>query len=79
MLYQLSYASPIHPENRPGNPIIRAGTLPLRTHYGTEIKVSTPPAKGANRGGAGSRDHGIGNREQGTENRAGPNRAGPAN
>jgi hypothetical protein len=28
---------------------MRTGTLPLRTHYRTEIKVSTPPASGANR------------------------------
>ena len=43
MLYQLSYASPIHPKNRPGHPKARADTLNLRTYYGTEIKVSTPP------------------------------------
>ena len=41
---------PFPPGNRPGNPQIRTGTLPLCTHYGTEIKVSTPPASGANPG-----------------------------
>ena len=42
MLYQLSYASPIHPEKIPETCKNRTGTLPLRTYYGTEIKVSTP-------------------------------------
>ena len=50
MLYQLSYASPFHPETTPKNspetqktvPAARTDTLPLRTHNGTEIKVSTP-------------------------------------
>ena len=42
MLYQLSYASPSHPETV-RQPEIRAGTLTLRTNYGTEIKVSTHP------------------------------------
>ena len=50
MLYQLSYASPNHPENtlktvrKPIQPYHKcADTLPLRTHNGTENKVSTPP------------------------------------
>ena len=47
MLYQLSYASPIHLETnldaQKSIPMKRADTLPLRTFNGTEIKVSTPP------------------------------------
>jgi hypothetical protein len=46
MLYQLSYASPIHLETnldaRKSIPMKRADTLPLRTSNGTETKVSTP-------------------------------------
>jgi hypothetical protein len=50
MLYQLSYASPSHPEIAPKNrnehpkpaPKTHTDTLPLRTFNGTEIKVSTP-------------------------------------
>ena len=46
MLYQLSYASPSHPENQcecpKSIPKMRTDTLPLRTFNGTEIKVSTP-------------------------------------
>ena len=52
MLYQLSYAIPIHSEptrkNHPGRPktLVHAGmgadTLPLRTHNGIDNKVSTP-------------------------------------
>ena len=57
MLYQLSYASPNHPENRPGVPEdlphLGEGTLPLHALYGTEIKVSIPPRGGANGGGRG--------------------------
>ncbi len=45
MLYQLSYASPFHPENRPETattaPKNGMGTLPLHAPHGTEIKVST--------------------------------------
>jgi hypothetical protein len=41
MLYQLSYASSIPPEST-RSPAERTGTLPLRTYYGTEIKVSIP-------------------------------------
>ena len=52
MLYQLSYASPSHPEialktspeSNETVPASRTDTLPLRTHNGTEIKVSTPPS-----------------------------------
>ena len=43
MLYQLSYASPIHSGNLPGRLKKSADTLPLRTNYGTESKVSTGP------------------------------------
>ena len=55
MLYQLSYASPSHPETVPG-PEIRTDTLHLRTHYGIEIKVSTPLGSGANRSERESQD-----------------------
>ena len=58
MLYQLSYASPYHPETVPETQI-RADTLPPRTHYGTEIKVSTPLASGANRGGTQGRAYSL--------------------
>jgi hypothetical protein len=46
MLYQLSYASPIHletnPDARKSIPMKRADTLPLRAFNGIENKVSTP-------------------------------------
>ena len=63
MLYQLSYASPNHLENRPGVPEdlpnLGEGTLPLHALYGTEIKVSIPP-RGGQTGvaGAGERRRG---------------------
>jgi hypothetical protein len=41
MLYQLSYASPIHLETTRQSEGKNADTLLLRTYYGTEIKVST--------------------------------------
>jgi hypothetical protein len=41
MLYQLSYASSIHRKLLRSSEE-RAGTRPLRTYYGTEIKVSIP-------------------------------------
>ena len=42
MLYQLSYASPCHPEMLRRSEI-HTDTLPLRALDGTEIKVSIPP------------------------------------
>ena len=42
MLYQLSYASPFHPETVPEAKKNRTGTLSACTHYGTKIKVSIP-------------------------------------
>ena len=42
MLYQLSYASSIPPRKLSRLPEERAGTLTLRTYYGTGIKVSIP-------------------------------------
>ena len=40
MLYQLSYASPNHPETAPETETC-AGTLPLRAYHGTVSKIST--------------------------------------
>ena len=61
MLYQLSYASPnptrVCPEVRKE----RTDTLPLRTYYGTEIKVSIPATAEQTR-----KRQGIGVKEQGT-------------
>ena len=54
---------PIPPGNRPGIPEIRAGTLTPRTHHGIEIKVSTPPASGANRERQGLGTKGLGTRK----------------
>ncbi len=49
MLYQLSYASPSHPETFPEMPKYARGHTPTSHVHGTEIKVSTPLANGANR------------------------------
>ena len=65
MLYQLSYASPIHPETAPETLQNRAGTLPLRTFYGTGTKVSIPPSAEQ----TGGQKQGTGRRDQGTEER----------
>jgi hypothetical protein len=47
MLYQLSYASPTHPETSRDAPTTMSqfgvDTLPLHALCGTEIKVSTRP------------------------------------
>src|ERR1039458_4272038 len=55
---------PFPPGNRPGNTEIRTGTLTPRTHHGIEIKVSTPPASGANRERQGLGTKGLGTRKK---------------
>ena len=59
MLYQLSYASSYHRKLLRSSEE-RAGTRPLRTYHGTEVKVSIPATAEQTR-----KKQGIGIKEQG--------------
>ena len=61
MLYQLSYASPSTRKATPESRKNRAGTVNLRTYYGTEIKVSTDAREEQTEEEAESRDYGTRN------------------